>query len=54
MKLPSKRYIRPHETCPYYKNGKCSRTGCLFLTPCTAVNKTISPRRFIEIKESED
>ena len=41
------KYMRPHKTCPYYNAGECSRRGCLFLTPCTAVNE---PRKVVGFK----
>lgn len=45
----TKKYMRPHISCPYYANGECSRTGCLFLTPCTAINEPRKVKVFVKI-----
>ena len=44
-----KKYMQPHKSCPYYDNGECSRTGCSFLTPCTAVNEPRKVKVFVSI-----
>ena len=41
--------MREHTSCPYYAGKECSRTGCLFLTPCTAVNEPRKNRVFVKI-----
>lgn len=37
-----RKFMKPHTTCPYFDKGKniCTRTGCLFLTPCIKVNES--------------
>lgn len=44
-----KKYMREHTSCPYYAGKECSRTGCLFLTPCTVVNEPRKNRVFVKI-----
>lgn len=48
----SRKFMRPHKQCPYYENGECSRKGCLFLTPCTAMNEPHTAKTFVRIIRS--